>query len=133
MNLTPDSLLQCFSELCRWLWALLMKQEAEDFVRFRNGVRVRKMRNKPGPSGMSRNEAYSLPEKWGGRNCLIPVDLSLIREMKEQLGGPDIMNFTSADFSQRAQMVYDTIQITKLSFQNVWDVFDAMYIRLYPD
>jgi hypothetical protein len=109
-----------------------MKQEAKEFVQFRNGVRVRKMREKPGPSGMSRNEAYSVPEKWGGRNCLIPVDLSLIREMKEQLGGPGIMDFTSADFSKRAQAVYDTLHITKLSFQNVWDVFDAMYIRLNP-
>jgi hypothetical protein len=93
---------------------------------------MRKMHNKPGPSGVSRNEAYSLPEKWGGRNCLIPVDLSLIREMKEQLGGPAIMEFTSVDFSRRARTVYDALHISKLSFENVWDVFDAVYTRLYP-
>ena len=80
---------------------------------------------------MSRNEAYSIPEKWGGRNCLIPVDLSLIREMKEQLGGPAILEFSSADFSKHARTVYDTLHISKLSFENVWDVFDAMYTRLY--
>jgi len=119
------------SELCRWLWALLMKREAENFVQFRNGVRMKKMNNKPGPSGMSCNEAYSIPEKWGGRNCLTPVDLSLIREMKEQLGGPAILEFTSADFSKRAQTVYDALRISNLSFENVWDIFDAMYTQLY--
>jgi hypothetical protein len=108
-----------------------MRQEAKEFIEFRNGVRTRKMSNKPGPSGMSRNEAYAVPQLWGGRNCLIPVDVSLVKEMKEQLGGPAILEFTSADFARRAELVYDSLRIVKLSFQNVWDVFGAMHANLY--
>jgi hypothetical protein len=118
-------------ELCRWLWGVLLRQEAENFVELRNGIPMRKMRNKPGPSGMSRNAAYSMPETWGGRECLIPVDMSAIKPMKEDLGGEAIMEFTSLEFSRRAQTVYDSLAIVRLSVQNVWDIFAKMYDQLY--
>ena len=94
---------------------------------FRNGVRMRNDNEKVGPSGMSRNEAFSLPESWGGRNCLLEVDLAVIRELKEAMGGDEILEFVGAEFSQRAQAAYDTLGIMDLNLENVWHVFSDLY------
>lgn len=81
---------------------------------------------------MSRNEAFSLPESWGGRNCLLPVDINVIREMKEALGGDAILEFVPADFAQRAQDAYDTLNIADLTLENVWYVFRDLLPNLFP-
>lgn len=93
---------------------------------FRNGVRMRKQKEKPGPSGMSRNEAFSMPEKWGGRNCLLPVDVEVVRQIKEEMGGDSLLAFVTDDYSQQAQAAYDTLGVEKLTLENVWDVFQAL-------
>lgn len=125
----------CNSELCRWLWSKLLRQELATFVEFRNGTRVRKQRDKSGPSGMSRNTAFSLPEKWGGRDCLLPLrpdQLQIVREIKAAMGGDELLEFNTVSFRQRAVAAYDSLHIQKLSFENVWDVFDSMYILMFP-
>ena len=100
---------------------------------FRNGARMRKDRNKPGPSGMSRNEAFSLPEEWGGRNCLLPVDVAVVREIKDTMGGDSLLEFTSPEYAKRAQAAYDSLNVINLTGENIWDVFCAMYRIMYPD
>ena len=51
-------------------------------------VRCAKTRTRQGPSSMSRNNVFSLPEEWGGRDCLLKIkDLSVVPELKEELGG----------------------------------------------
>jgi hypothetical protein len=112
---------------------VLLRKELKSFVDFRNCVRMRKDKEKPGPSGMSRNEAFSLPEKWGGRNCLLPVDVSVIREIKSAMGGDALLEFVSPEFSECAQIAYDSLNISELTFQNVWTIFTAMYPLVYPD
>lgn len=129
-SITPPST-ECsnwfsFSELCQWLWPKLLRAELAEFMVFRNGVRMRKDKDKPGPSEMSRNEAFSLPEKWGGRNCLLPVDVEVVRELKEHMGGDALLNFVTPEFAERAQAAYDSLNITKLAPDNVWIVFRAM-------
>ena len=99
---------------------------------FRNGACMRKDNDKIGPSGMSRNEAFSLPEQWGGRNCLLPVDVDVIREIKAKMGGDALLEFTSAEFSAHAQAAYDTLDITNLTIENVWNVFQAVYPLVFP-
>ena len=76
---------------------------------------------------MSRNEAFSLPESWGGRNCLLKVDMAIIRELKEAMGGDEILEFVSAEFSQHAQAMYDTLGVMDLNIENVWHVFSDLY------
>ena len=93
---------------------------------------MRKDKDKIGPSGMSRNEAFSLPEEWSGRNCLLPVDVNVIREIKAEMGGDALLEFISAEFSARAQAVYDPLGITKLMIENIWHVFRAMYPLVFP-
>lgn len=49
------------SGLCQWLWPKLLRAELAEFMEFRNGVRMRIDKRKPGLPGMSRNEAFSMP------------------------------------------------------------------------
>lgn len=101
-------------------------------MEFRNGVRMRTDKHKPGPSGMSRNEAFAMPESWGGRDCLLPVDVNVVREIKEAMGGDSLLEFTTMEFSAMAQAAYDTLHITKLTPENVWHVFQALYPVVFP-
>lgn len=94
---------------------------------------MRKDVNKAGPSGMSRDQAFTLYEDWGGQNFLMPVDVSVIQSLKEHMGGNSILEFVPAEFSSLAQEVYDGLHISKLTMQVVWDVFAAMLPILFPD
>src|SRR5438309_6310611 len=74
---------------------------------------------KPGPSGMSQNQAFSLPEDWGGKNCLLKIeDTNIIKKLKEELGGDELVSFLSPEFSVRAQKAYDSLDISDLTFEN---------------
>lgn len=117
----------------QWLWPKLLRTELADFMAFRNGARMRKNKNKPGPSGMSRNEAFSLPEKWGGRNCLLPVDVEVVREIKEAMGGDALLDFVVPEFAARAQRAYDSLDIQTLTLENVWHVFQALMPLIFPN
>ncbi|KAF8445060.1 hypothetical protein L210DRAFT_3611184 [Boletus edulis BED1] len=119
-------------ELCQWIWPKLLRKDLQETMDFRNGARMRKDNNKIGPSAMSRNQAFSLPEQWGGRDCLLPVNVNVIQEIKAEMGGDALLQFTSAEFSARAQAMYDTLGITELTTENIWHVFQAMYPLVFP-
>lgn len=90
---------------------------------------MRKDKNKPGPSGCSRNEAFSLPESWGGVNCLLPLpenSLAIIRGMKEALGGARLLEFVTPEFAEQAESAYDALGVNELTMQNVWHVFQEL-------
>lgn len=98
---------------------------------FCNGVKMRKDKEKAGPLGMSRNEAFSLPQNWGGRNCLLLVDVEVICQLKEAMGGDEVLEFVSAEFSAHAQAAFDTLGIADLNATNVWYVFRDLYPLVY--
>lgn len=126
---------QIFSKLCQWLWPKLLREQLALFIEFRNGVRMRKDKNKAGPSGMSRNNAFSLPESWGGRNCLLSLNddqLKVVDELREALGGPSLLDFVPADFSAICADAYDRLGIEELSFENIWSIFREMLPLVYP-
>jgi len=119
--------------VCRWLWAKLTKQELRSWVAYANGVPMRKDKDKPGPSGMSRNEAYTLYESWGGRDCLLPVEnMELIRELKEELGGAELLEFCDPELSARAQDAFNSLGKVNLQFDNVWMVFQQILPLVFP-
>ncbi|KAG6808530.1 hypothetical protein H0H92_003824 [Tricholoma furcatifolium] len=123
-------------ELCRWLWSKLLQQELTSFVDRRNAARMRKNTEKPGPSGMSRNDVFRMPQLWGGRDCLLPISedqINVLRETQEMLGGAELLSFCTTDYAACAQAVYDGLNITELSFANVWFIFEAMLPALQVD
>ena len=128
---------QYASELCQWLWSKLLRKELADFVDLRNSSLVRKQKFKKGPfskTAMSRNEAFSMPETWGGRNCLLklsPEQLDIVREIKAAMGGDELLEFNSRGFREKAIAIYDSLNIVDLNFTNVWHIFRAMYVKMY--
>ncbi|KAF8801851.1 hypothetical protein BYT27DRAFT_7215749 [Phlegmacium glaucopus] len=111
----------CFQrKLGQWLWPKLLRKSLREFMDFRNGVHMRNDNEKAGPSSMSQNEAFSLPENWGGCNCLLKVDMVIIAELKEAMGGDEILDFVSKEFSEKAQVAYDSLGVTDLNSENVW-------------
>ncbi|KAJ7149435.1 hypothetical protein C8R43DRAFT_1088198 [Mycena crocata] len=116
-------------ELCQWLWPRLLQKDLDNWARLRNGIPIRKQAGKAGPSGvraMSRNEAFTLLDSWGGVNCLQKVPVDIIRQMREEMGGDELIAFTSEEFSERAQAAFDSLGPVVLTQQNVWEVFAAM-------
>lgn len=131
LQLTPDD--TCDSELCQWLWPKLLQKITNEFMESRNAYCSRKDSKKAGPSGMSQNVAFSLLNTWGGRNCLLPIDRDVIKQIKEEMGGDNILAFVDHDFSAQAATAYDSLGIADLNFNNVWDIFTAMLEILYKD
>ncbi|KAJ7833023.1 hypothetical protein B0H14DRAFT_3087727 [Mycena olivaceomarginata] len=120
-------------ELCQWLWPWL---HCESWP-------IRKQKDKAGPSGvrvMSRNEAFSMFESWGGVNCLRTVDRDVIRQMKEDMGGDALIAFSTPEFSvrailyfQHAEEAFQSLGPVVLTQKNVWDVFQAMLPLVFPE
>ena len=96
-----------------------------------NVTRMRRDENRIGPSGMSRNEAYSAPESWGGQNYLIPVDINVIHEIKEAVGGATLVAFVSQEFEQRAEIAFKTLRIKELTLNNIRIIFRNMLPLLF--
>jgi hypothetical protein len=66
---------------------------------------------------MSQNEAYSLPHKWGGHQCLLHVDLDVVHEIKEFISNSeDLFHFPliTAEFERQAEEVYQSLHIHEL-------------------
>lgn len=112
--------------LCQWLWSTLLRQELQHEVGYLNQARVRKQRNKPGPSGGTRNDFFDLHEKWNLRNCLLEVDVDIIREIKEKMGGDEVMDFVPQEYAAQAQAKFESLDVTKITLENAWEVFVEM-------
>ena len=100
-----------------------------------NATRMRKDKNKAGPSGDSRNNMYLMPEKWGGKDYLQPLtdsDMTIIRELKEATGGPELIQFVTPSYVTRAEEVYKSLNVVELNFDNIWTVFKHMLSIMYP-
>jgi hypothetical protein len=99
----------------------------------RNAVKIRSQHEKPGPSGMSRNEAFSLFEDWGGKDYLLKIPVDVVRTMKADLGGEALLEFTGPEFSQRAQAVLDSLRPVALTLENAWKIFRVMLPLVFPE
>ena len=88
---------------------------------------------KAGPTGCSQNEAFSLHQKYGLVDCLLPINnMDLIQELKTCMGGDTIMEFVSAEFSERAELSYTTLEIEKITMENVWVIFHELLSVVFP-
>lgn len=112
--------------LCQWLWSTFIQVELHKFKEFRNGTRMRKDKNKAGPSGDSRNNLYLMPERWGGKDCLQKVDVNIIRELKEAIGGESLIQFVTPEYAAMAEEIYEALHVSEITVDNVWYIFEEM-------
>jgi hypothetical protein len=121
-------------ELCQWLWSKLLQQELDAYVEFQNARKTRKDSHKAGPSGGSRKDVFLMPEAHNLTDCLLPLteeQVAVVQEIMEDLEYDgvkckDLMAFTSAEFASCAEVAYLSLELQKLTFENVWHVFQDM-------
>jgi len=114
------------SELVQWLWPTLIQQELNELRERLNNHVVRFDKEKKMPSGTSPAIAYQLHEEFGGENCLQAVDVTVVQELMKDLGGEELIQFVPPEYAARARVVFASLEIGKLSFSNIWEVFRAM-------
>lgn len=54
---------------------------------------------KKNPSGVSPNVAIAIPEEYGGEKCLQHVDIDVVKKMKQELGGEDLIRFVDEEYA----------------------------------
>ncbi|KAF8589668.1 hypothetical protein K439DRAFT_1383140 [Ramaria rubella] len=112
-------------DLVRWLWPKLIQGELDRLRDHFNNHRVHKNRTKKNPSGVPPNVAMALPHRYNAQNCLQSVNVTLIRQLKEELGGESLLQFVSDEFTERALSIFNALNTT-LELDNVWVVFLVM-------
>jgi hypothetical protein len=121
-----ESLLHDCSDLVQWLWPTLIQQELDEFKARFNCHKIRYDSTKHLPSGVSPDVAYSLFEDYGAQNCLQPVDPEVVQNLMGEIGGEDVIRFVSVAYAARAQEVFDSLGMPKITFENVWEIFQKM-------
>lgn len=112
-----------------FLWPSLMQEELDRFRRFANHRRMRKQKDKVLPSGVTPDFAHTFPERFGGRDCLYPVDRNVIKEIMDDMKAEQeaLTDWgVSPEFKIRAQAGLDRMGVDKVSLENVWVVFNAL-------
>lgn len=78
------------------------------------------------PSGVSPHVAFTLPEKYGGENCLQPLDITVVQGLMEDLGGEELVQFVSPEYAAHAEEIFNSLRVEELTTANIWNVFTAM-------
>ncbi|KIJ07092.1 hypothetical protein PAXINDRAFT_182558 [Paxillus involutus ATCC 200175] len=118
-------------ELVQWLWSTFVQRELDHLRDRLNNHPTRFDAGKKLPSGVSPNVAIALVDKYGGKDCLLPVDLAVIRRLKESIGGEDLIWFVTADYARRAETAFATLGINAIVSDNIWHIFTKMLPLLY--
>jgi len=117
---------QYHRDLVQWLWPTLIQQELDELKARFNCHKIRYDSTSLLPSGVSPEVAYSLYEDYGAQNCLQPVDPDVVQNLMDELGGEDVIRFVSVAYAARAQEVFDSLDVPKIMFENVWKIFQTM-------
>lgn len=113
--------------LVQWLWPQLIQGELDELKERFNSHVVRYDSKKFLPSGVSPNVSFHNPEAYNGEiDCLQPVNVGLVQQLMKDLGGESLIQFVTPEYAAHAQAVFDSFRITRLSFENVWAVFQEM-------
>ena len=123
-----------FRELARWLWPKILQKSLNAACAFRNSAKRRKDKKKTGgPNGLSRDDAFNHPEKWGGRDCLLPVDRDVVKAIRDKICvDGSIFDFVSKDFAERAEAAFGQLGVQEATPQNGWHIFKDILSILYP-
>ena len=111
------------------LWPPLIQQELDEFCELANNRRIRKQKDKILPSGVSPNYAYTFPEKFGGEECLQPVNRDIVQEILDNMkaehehltswGVPD-------NFKAKVKLIKSQLGIEHVTLCDVWIYFNVI-------
>jgi hypothetical protein len=122
---------RCFdSQLADWLWSTFIQEELDRFRAKQNNHKTKLNRQQKLPSGISPNEALERFQDFGGEWCLQPVDLDLVRSLMDALGGEQLMHFNSLEYRRIAQQVFESLNVTAITGNNIWAIYQEMLPRM---
>ncbi|KIJ41027.1 hypothetical protein M422DRAFT_172686 [Sphaerobolus stellatus SS14] len=121
-------------DLATWLWSTLIQEKLDELKEEFNTHKICYDSKKVLPSGVSPNVAMALYEDWPHvEYCLQPVDVNLIRKLKELIGGKDLVRFVSEGFATHCEGIFENLGFSEITFQNVWNVFSQMLPLLFEE
>ncbi|KAG2144454.1 uncharacterized protein EDB93DRAFT_1251690 [Suillus bovinus] len=104
----------CQYALVQWLWPRLIQQELDT------------LKHRLNTHCVSPNVAILLHKDYDAQNCLQLVDCDVVKNLMEEIGGEDLIHFVDSEYSAAAQLIFDGLGFTILTFENVWSMFSAM-------
>ncbi|KAJ3994232.1 hypothetical protein F5050DRAFT_1800803 [Lentinula boryana] len=78
------------------------------------------------PTGTSPNIAFALYQQYEGDFGLQMVDHNVIVKLMEDMGGENLIRFVPVEYAAKAQQVYDSLDLPKLTMSNIWGIFQAI-------
>ncbi|KAJ3791499.1 hypothetical protein GGU11DRAFT_751664 [Lentinula aff. detonsa] len=125
----PDD--ELHKQTAAWIWYPLVQRELDIFCLEQNCHCVRKQNEKLLPSGGSADDFYSYPEKYGGEQCSIEVDMRVIDQLlDEAVEGKQHMCYVDEDFEQLAIAAHVAIGFPAITLHSAWSVFRHMIAHL---
>ncbi|KAJ6470227.1 hypothetical protein C8R47DRAFT_988782, partial [Mycena vitilis] len=113
-----------------WLWAKVTQSRLDGIRRENFRHHVRKQKGKLLPTGGRIGEFYTRPDKWGGRDQLVSVDLTVIDALIEEHSPPRLFQFGTDEMVDLCKGLYKAIGSPEVSARNGWAVFTAMIGQL---
>ncbi|KAJ7182577.1 hypothetical protein C8R43DRAFT_868246 [Mycena crocata] len=113
-----------------WLWAKITQLRLDQIQRENNRHFVCKQKNSLLPTGGRHSDFYAHPEKWGGTDQLIPVDVTVIDTLIEKYTPPKLFQFGSDEMVALCEALYEAVGSPEVSAVNGWMVFTAMIGQL---
>jgi len=83
--------------------------------------------------GCSWNKVFSLHENYGLTDHLpwIP-DMFIIHKLREEMGSDQLLSLFCQISAARCDAAYESLAISELTFENVWEVFQALLPLVFP-
>ncbi|KAJ3897859.1 hypothetical protein F5879DRAFT_1026797 [Lentinula edodes] len=114
-----------------WIWYPLVQRELDTFCLEQNSHCVRKQKDKLLPSGGSADDFYFFPEKYGGQNCGIVVDMKIVDQLLDDaVEGQGRMRYVDEEFESLADAAYVAIGAPSIDLHSAWIVFRHMIAQL---
>ncbi|KAJ7767045.1 hypothetical protein DFH07DRAFT_737051 [Mycena maculata] len=118
-------------DLFNWIFPPLIQSQLDEFRVYWNQHVIRAQPDKEMPSGHAPADALEHPGLFGGLDCGIRVPKEALQELREALTeevGPreSLLAWVSPEFDQMARTVFQTLNISKITIEDSWDVFSEM-------
>lgn len=72
-------------------------------------------------------------EDFGAEYCLQLVDINIIKEIKQKLGGEELLQFVNKDVALHCEAMYCALGSPGVTLNNAWHVFSDMLPLVFED
>lgn len=120
--------------LRNWIWFPLMQRSLDNFVYQQNNHRIRRQKEKILPSGGTAEEFYRHPDRYGGEQCGVSVDVPFVKGILDDMlvTNGHLLRVVDDEFTTLADRTYVLIGSPEITEQTAWPVFKVMLQKMSP-